>query len=69
MIKFSKIQAIALWFHIPMWIVTGFVIVIIGAYNAGKEKHQVAESRTSALMLTLPVMTLHQISEIRVSDI
>jgi hypothetical protein len=69
MIKFSRIQSILVWFHIPMWIATGIVIVIIGAYHAGVKKDQVNRATTSALMQTLPIMSLRQLTQIKVNDI
>jgi len=52
-----------------MWIVVAVVIVIIGAYNAGVRSNQIKEAKTQALLNTLPVMSLGQIAQVRVSEL
>jgi hypothetical protein len=69
MIKFSKLQSVALWFHIPMWAITGIVIIIIGAYHAGIRHHETREAVNSTLVNTLPLMSIRQLSQVKVSDI
>lgn len=41
---FSQMQSIAIFFHIPLWIAAGCVIVLLGAYNAGLKEEQMSES-------------------------
>lgn len=48
MITFRKAQSIALWMHIPMWVVVSVVIVIIGAYHAGIRNAEAKSARRSA---------------------
>lgn len=69
MIKFSRLQSIALWFHIPMWVVAGAAIVVIGAYNTGMKQETISNAKASTLMITLPLMDVRQLSSIRVSEL
>jgi hypothetical protein len=69
MMKFRKLQSIALWFHIPMWILAAVVIVIMGAYHAGIRNAEAREAMNSALIKTLPLMSIAQLSQVQVRDL
>ncbi len=69
MITFKKAQAIALWMHIPMWIVVSFVIVVIGAYHAGIRNAEAKSAQIEAKAVVLPILTLRQLTTIKVSEL
>lgn len=68
-IGFSRIQYLALWLHLPMWLLAGVAIIIIGAYHKGLSVSEVEGAQMNALAATLPHMTIRQISQVKVSDI
>lgn len=69
MMKFRKLQSIALWFHIPMWLMAAIVIVIMGAYHAGMRNAEAKQATSSALIKTLPLMDMKQLAQVRVTEL
>lgn len=63
-----RVQSIALWFHIPLWVAAAVVVVVSGAYYAGKESHE-EQKRVEIQDSFIKVITLKQLSEISVSKI
>lgn len=49
MITIKKLQFIALWFHIPMWVVVAFCITLNGAYSAGLKEHNMKVAQKEAV--------------------
>jgi hypothetical protein len=52
-----------------MWICAAIVIVLVGAYHTGIKRAEAKEAAASTLVRTLPIMTLHQLTQIRVDEI
>lgn len=69
MITFKKAQSIALWMHIPMWMVVSVVIVIIGAYHAGIRNAEAKSAQVQAQSVVLHYLSLKQLTKIPVSDL
>jgi hypothetical protein len=69
MITFKKAQSIALWMHIPMWFVVSLVIIIIGAYHAGIREAEAKQTKIETQSAILPIMTLEQLTQIKMSDL
>lgn len=69
MIKFRKLQSVALWFHIPMWLMAAIAIIIMGAYHAGMRNAEEKQAITSTLIQTLPLMDIKQIAQVQVRDL
>lgn len=63
--KFRDLQNIALWLHIPMWVLVGCAIVVISAYHTGLRAHDIRQSQAAFL----PIMTLEQLTQIKVSEL
>lgn len=64
MAAFRKMQSVALWFHIPLWILAAIAVVLMGAYNAGAQQYIREEAETAQtvkLLLYVPVDGLSKI--------